>query len=524
MAIKHGRDGTLDNRPVPLNLETGQLVVNYAEGSPGVFARAGDDTLIKIGPIHIGPTAPNAVPIGSAGNCIAEAWLDTSGTYAIFKIWDGSVWHAPQALVDSNGITALGISSFAGAVNYLDVRNGGRIVLQPNGADADIALDIFATGASAIVIGDNTFNGVYIKAGAGTGKLRVYDEVGTYSWYIVRDTLTANRNIYLPDGDVTLPTGTLVAQDGDNLGIKALNNGPLAGFRNVILNGRLDIWQRGTSFTNPAAGAYLADRWGTSFNGSGATRTLSQQPFPVGQTDVPGNPLYFIRFDQTVGGSGATFTTLFTRTEGVHLLAGREVTVSFSVKAGAAGVVLPAVTWAQNFGSGGSSQVQAPFAQNIAITTSWQRLSYTTTLPSISGKTVGTGNFLTISIRVPDNAVFTVDFAAFQLELGSHATPLEIRPLATELAACQRYYEVSGGNNSVFYGNVTSGGTYGAGTAFAAVKRTTPTVTLTNSSNTSFSTSTGTVTASSSGFLETRVANATGAGTFISTWTATAEL
>jgi hypothetical protein len=37
----------------------------------------------------------------------------------------------------------------------------------------------------------------------------------------------------------------------------------------------------------------------------------------------------------------------------------------------------------------------------------------------------------------------TVDFTGVQLEKGSVATPFEVRPFATELALCQRYYQKS---------------------------------------------------------------------------------
>ena len=54
--------------------------------------------------------------------------------------------------------------------------------------------------------------------------------------------------------------------DGDlgsvsNIQTSALNGGPLAGFRNVIINGNLAINQRGVDIASVTTGAYGQDRW-----------------------------------------------------------------------------------------------------------------------------------------------------------------------------------------------------------------------------------------------------------------------
>ena len=69
-------------------------MLNTNEVEPGLFFRLRDNTLCKVGPIHVGSTAPNAAPQGFEGNAIGEGWLDTSGTGAVFKVWDGSTWAA----------------------------------------------------------------------------------------------------------------------------------------------------------------------------------------------------------------------------------------------------------------------------------------------------------------------------------------------------------------------------------------------------------------------------------------------
>ncbi len=223
-----------------------------------------------------------------------------------------------------------------------------------------------------------------------------------------------------------------------------INNGPTAGFKNVLINGNFDIWQYSTSQTigtTPAIRYFTTDRWFNFFDGSGATRTVSRQAFTLGQTDVPDNPKYFYRLAQTVAGTGATYNLLTQRIESVFTLAGQQVTVSFWAKAASA--LTMTVNVAQGFGNGGSpsASVVAFTSSNLNVTTSWQKFTVTGTIPSISGKTLGTNNDdnLTFQFIFPFNTTFTIDIAHVQFEEGPVATDFERRPVGTELALCQRY-------------------------------------------------------------------------------------
>jgi hypothetical protein len=201
-----------------------------------------------------------------------------------------------------------------------------------------------------------------------------------------------------------------------------------SGRKNLFINGGFDVWQRGTSLAG--ATSYLADRW---FNGT--TETQSRQAFTVGQTEVGGNPTYYHR-----GSSGSTeWYGLKQRIENVGTTAGREVTLSYWAKGSSAFTNAP--YRGQNFGSGGSSDVNAALS-TANITTSWARYTHTFTLPSISGKTVGAGSYLQINLIRANVNNITIDLANCQLELGSVATDFEHRSYGEELHLCQRYYEI----------------------------------------------------------------------------------
>jgi len=234
------------------------------------------------------------------------------------------------------------------------------------------------------------------------------------------------------------------------------------GSLNAIINGGFDVWQRGTSFSNPASATYTSDRWSVVWDGSGTTRTISRQTFTPASAPLSGyEAAFFFRFNQSVAGSGATYNLFQNRMEDVRTFAGQTVTVSFWAKA-ATSTTLPTLNFEQNFGTGGSpsGDVSTDFRNNVVIGTTWTRYSFTTTVPSISGKTIGTTTpgYLGLRIFVPINATFTLDVWGVQVEAGSAATPFETEQLEVTLAKCQRYYFRSTANtlNTLFAQGIAS--------------------------------------------------------------------
>jgi len=221
-------------------------------------------------------------------------------------------------------------------------------------------------------------------------------------------------------------------------------------FRNRIINGNFDIWQRGTSQTSSGYGS--ADRW-ESFH-SGSTKTASQQAFTVGQTDVPSNPKYYLRHVvSSVAGSGNR-VLVNQKIEGVSTLAGQTVTLSFWAKADSNKSI--ATEFVHNFGTGGSPSTAITGIQVVThnLTASWQKFTATVAIPSISGKTIGSDNndYISFAFWFDAGSDYnsrtnllgqqsgTFDIAQVQLEEGTVATPFEHRPI--ELALCQRYYQI----------------------------------------------------------------------------------
>jgi hypothetical protein len=236
----------------------------------------------------------------------------------------------------------------------------------------------------------------------------------------------------------------LTATDMNEIGqaINLLDGAQFAAGKNKIINGDMGVWQRGTSFSNPVSGTFLADRYALFYNGTGATRTITQQTFTPGTAPVSGyEGQYFFRYAKTVAGSGCTVDVLTQRIEDVRTVAGQTITVSFWAKASGATTLDP-LQLDQNFGSGGSTSVTTTVGASVAVTTAWQRFTYTVACPSISGKTLGAGNYLGLALNFPIASTYTVDIWGVQLEAASSVSNFQTSTGTKqgELSACQYFY------------------------------------------------------------------------------------
>jgi hypothetical protein len=263
--------------------------------------------------------------------------------------------------------------------------------------------------------------------------------------------LTAKGDLFtFSTGSAKLAVGsngdTLVADSSATTGLRWTEN--YAAGKNKIINGDFGVWQRGTSFTlTTSVQSFTADRFRALVNFSAGTSTASQQTFTPGTAPVAGyEGQYFHRISC---GSTATYAEMSQMIEDVRTFAGQTITVSFWAKASTGfttGTLL-----AQNFGSGGSSEVTTS-GSSITLTTSWARYTTTISVPSITGKTIGTSSYLRVyplTATATLNSV-TIDYWGVQVEESSVATAFQTATgtIQGELAACQRYYVRSGGTSS----------------------------------------------------------------------------
>jgi len=256
---------------------------------------------------------------------------------------------------------------------------------------------------------------------------------------------------------------------------------PWAAGKNKIINGDFGVWQRGTSITlTTATAAYTSDRWNVVCNFTAGSASASQQTFTPGTAPVSGYEGTY--FHRVTTGSTSTYIEVKQNIENVRTYAGQTVVLSFWAKASTA--MTSSTLFRQEFGSGGSTLVDTSGA-SLSITTSWTRFTTSVTLPSVSGKTIGTSSMLRV-YPISVTGTFTsatVDIWGVQLEAGSTATSFQTATgtIQGELAACQRYYQFVGGTASAFpmltvYNSATSQ-TNRSPISFPVQMRTAPTIT-----------------------------------------------
>lgn len=226
-----------------------------------------------------------------------------------------------------------------------------------------------------------------------------------------------------------------------------LGNTPAAS--NPVINGAFDIWQRGTSLTTTAIDAdYTADRWYSFTYGATSGRTISRQT--TGDTTNLPNIRYCARI-QRDSGNTSTLAWLFFNpfeTDNSVPFAGKTITLSFYARRGANFssasnnllVVVSTGTGTDQNPINGYTGGTDILAQNVTLTTTWQRFSLTATVGS------NVTEMMTNFIWTPSGTAGAADYyeiTGVQIDIGSVALPFRRNGgnIAGELQAAQRYYQ-----------------------------------------------------------------------------------
>tara|TARA_A100000164_G_C21831733_1_gene735681 strand:- start:180 stop:1250 length:1071 start_codon:yes stop_codon:yes gene_type:complete len=201
-----------------------------------------------------------------------------------------------------------------------------------------------------------------------------------------------------------------------------------AGRKNLFINGALNIAQRGNSIASGFV--YSMDQWFLMNHGSTTTRETSSPP--EGFT-------YYARF-------ASAGTVIFQqnlelpKTGDAGYLQGKTVTVSFYARTETSATAYVYANFRNGAGGGDHTGIFSGTNEISVLTPSWKRYSRTFT---ISATPHANNKCMAVMVRNPSGQTSgTWEITGLQMEFGSTTTEFDHRPVAEELALCERYYEV----------------------------------------------------------------------------------
>jgi hypothetical protein len=239
------------------------------------------------------------------------------------------------------------------------------------------------------------------------------------------------------------------------------------GFKNRIINGAMQVSQRATSATVTAGtgvptastGYPCVDRFFVYSTGANVTAAQSTG------SGANKNNL------QITGAASVTAVGIGQRIEQLNSydLAGSTATLSVYIS----NSLLTTVTWTASYATTADTfgTIGTPTKTQIAtgtFTVSATRTQYTTNITIPAAATTGIEILFTVGAQI--SGTWVID--SVQLEAGTVATSFDWRPYGTELALCQRYYQLMQGTN----GSGESSTTITQSLAFKTEMRANPTI------------------------------------------------
>jgi hypothetical protein len=422
-----------------------------------------------------------------------------------------------QAVATSHSGTSLPSGAVAGTI-WLDTTSATTPILKYYDGTDNITLATINHSTNTVDFNDSTISTPLAVTGNATAgaEIRLPEDTDNGSNYVALkapDTIASNLTFTLPATDGT--ANQVLTTSG--AGVLSFTNPP-TGFRNLVINGDMQIAQRSTSVASITTGGYYTiDRWFINLSSLG-TWTMSQSTdTPTGQGFAKSLKLDCTTADASP--SASDNLTIIQRFEGQNLqylkkgtASAVSLTASFWVKSTKTGTFISELRDLDNARSISKSYT-------VSVSNTWEKKTITFegdttgaldndnassfqiafflgagtdltsgTLQTTWGSLV-TANRAVGQVNIADDTANDFLITGVQLEAGTSATDFEFLPIDVSLGRCQRYFEKSYeyatvAGTSTTKGFILSDGSYGAPTTvyltgsypYKIEKRTDPTV------------------------------------------------
>ena len=420
------------------------------------------NSLSGVGTVTLSPTG-----VDIAGITTAETLKATTGIVTTLTATTGIV-----TTLTANTVTSLGaVSGTTGTFSAAVSGTTGTFSSSVSGTTGTYSDDVTVTGSNKKFITNSSSSGDYIRlyAAGGTGKWDIYGNGANLRF---SDNDSAGSIVF--DRDVIVGSAVTISESGidaSGVGVTCsnINGGQIAGRRNIIINGAMNVTQRGTSHTpSNSTSTYQIDRF-IMENANDGAYTVSQS------STVPDNKFkHSLKVDVTTADtslSSAQYCQFQQRVEGTNLTAvenfRQPMTFSFWVRSNKTG------NYSFTLQQSDNSSRQMSGQYTISAANTWEKKIIT--VPADSSGTVNDDNGIGMTITwglaygsnytsgsLSTNNAFknysVGDFGAgqgvnildstsnewyltgVQMEIGTQATPFEHRHVTDEVALCQRYF------------------------------------------------------------------------------------
>ena len=404
-----------------------------------------------------------------------------------------------------------------------------KITTRGMSGDTLEAGDIAANAIGASELANNAVDTAAIADDAVTGaKIENNPTVAGNLTVAGTSTLTGNTTI---SGTSTL-TGNATASGNLTVAGDIVPSSPLS-HRNLLVNGSMQVWQRGSAYSGLTSGYFAPDHWAFYLQGGGTGRVQIEN-MSLADLNTTGHRTAMKCLPAVIDSSLGTNDYWFMRThiEGQDLQQlqygtanAKTITLSFWCKSN----ITSANAFAIRFDKGDNTRYGCVKTFGLSAANTWEKKVITvtptegsTTFITNSGGAIdndnGSGMYINFNLRGGTDNHGTADIwttststwgtsastnfmsstnnnfylTGVQLELGSNATPFEHRSYGEELRRCQRYYYVNDSiDMALYYANTAGGGSPTENFTHPVEMRAAPTITATRQSNDGNATSLG---------------------------------